>query len=64
MKRFAENLFVVNKVILNLYMCFTSCIAIFSNLCVIYVECLKLKNIIICDILIMHPMISCRQRSL
>jgi len=35
MKIFAENLFVVNKVILNLDMCFISCIAIFSNLCVI-----------------------------
>jgi len=32
MKRFAENLFVVNKFILNFYMCFVICIAIYSNL--------------------------------
>jgi len=36
MKRFAEKIFIVNKVdlILNFNMCFISCIAILSNLCV------------------------------
>jgi len=35
MNRFAEKVFVVNKVILNFYMCFINCIVICSNLCVI-----------------------------
>jgi len=35
MKRFAEYLFVVNKVLLNFYMCFVICIAIYSNMFVI-----------------------------
>jgi len=36
MKRLAENVFVVNKVMLNFYMCFVICIAIYSNLFVKY----------------------------
>ena len=32
MKRFAEKIFVVNKVILNFYMSFVICIAIYSYL--------------------------------